>query len=118
MSVTMASVRNNLEEVVAGAGRIARLVAVGSMVTLAVAGLGTAPANADDLNIRQTMQLAAGSCTGMNATCVARCKKDNPLDKACPTDHCTPKLNECRSTGCWQQGQRYGGQKTCNLKLG
>ncbi len=118
MSGAIASVRNNLEEVATGAGRIARLVAVSSMAALVVVGLGTAAAKADDMNIHDTMQLAAGSCTGTYSVCVARCRKDNPTDKACPSDHCAPKLSECRSTGCWQEGQRYGGRKTCNLKLG
>jgi hypothetical protein len=63
-------------------------------------------------------QLAAGSCSGTYGQCVARCRKDNPQDKACPSDHCAPKLATCKTSGCWQEGQRYGGQQTCNLSRG
>lgn len=62
------------------------------------------------------IQLAAGSCTSTYNTCVARCRRDVPHDKACPSDHCAPKLATCKSDGCWQEGQRYGGGLTCNLK--
>jgi hypothetical protein len=59
---------------------------------------------------------AQSSCSALQAQCAARCKQRNPGDVNCVSDHCTPKLNECRATGCWQEGQRYGGQLTCNLK--
>ena len=57
----------------------------------------------------------AASCSDIHKTCVARCKRDNAADKLCPSDHCDPKLAQCRSTGCWQEGQRYGGALTCDL---
>lgn len=59
---------------------------------------------------------AQSSCSGFQATCAKRCKERAPTDKNCVSDHCTPKLQECRSTGCWQEGNLYGGAKTCNLK--
>jgi len=59
---------------------------------------------------------AQSSCSGFQSKCAQRCKERNPNDKNCVSDHCTPKLGACRSTGCWQEGQLYGGQKTCNLK--
>ena len=57
----------------------------------------------------------AGSCRAMQSTCAARCKERAPQDKNCVSDHCTPKLSECRQTGCWQEGKQYGGGKTCGL---
>ena len=65
-----------------------------------------------------TLVAAAGSCTGIYNTCVARCRKDVPDDKACPSDHCMPKLATCKTSGCWQEGARYGGKQTCDLKRG
>lgn len=59
--------------------------------------------------------LAALSCSAMQATCAARCKQRAPQDAGCVEDHCTPKLRQCRSTGCWQEGQLYGGRETCGL---
>ena len=58
---------------------------------------------------------AAESCSSFQATCAARCKQRNPGDADCVSDHCTPKLNECRTTGCWQEGKLYGGALTCKL---
>jgi len=63
-------------------------------------------------------QIAAASCTSHYSICVTRCRRDVPQDKACPTDHCVPKLSECKASGCWQEGPRYGGQLSCNLKRG
>ena len=60
--------------------------------------------------------LAADSCSSFQATCAARCKQRVPDDKNCVSDHCTPKLNDCRRTGCWQEGKLYGGALSCNLK--
>lgn len=62
-----------------------------------------------------TLQLAQTSCKAMQAMCAARCKQRVPDDKNCVSDHCTPKLVECRSTGCWQEGRQYGGKLSCNL---
>ena len=59
---------------------------------------------------------AAESCSSFQATCAARCKERLPGDKSCVSDHCTPKLAECRTTGCWQEGKLYGGALSCNLK--
>ena len=63
-----------------------------------------------------TFQVAQASCTATYNTCVARCRRDVPKDLACPSDHCVPKLASCKSSGCWQEGQRYGGKLMCNLK--
>lgn len=57
----------------------------------------------------------AASCTGSLNTCASRCRRDNPADKNCVSDHCTPKFQTCKSTGCWQQGGNYGNVLTCNL---
>ena len=57
----------------------------------------------------------AGSCSGFQATCAARCRTRAPTDKNCVSDHCSPKLAQCRNTGCWQEGAAYGGALTCNL---
>ncbi len=57
----------------------------------------------------------AGSCQSMFRTCAARCRERAPQDKNCVSDHCSPKLSECRQTGCWQEGALYGGGKQCGL---
>jgi len=57
----------------------------------------------------------AAGCSSSRNTCAARCKKDNPTDKNCVSDHCMPKYNQCKVTGCWQEGGRYGGGLTCNM---
>jgi hypothetical protein len=57
----------------------------------------------------------AGSCKATFDVCAARCKTRLPDDKNCTSDHCSPKLIECRSTGCWQEGRLYGGATTCGL---
>lgn len=85
-----------------------------SALCVVYAALIAAPALGMDKTAIQVA--AAGSCTSTYNTCVARCRRDVPHDKACPSDHCAPKLTTCRSSGCWQEGQRYGGQLTCNLK--
>lgn len=59
---------------------------------------------------------AAGSCKSHHSTCAQRCRKDNPTDANCVSDHCDPKLSACRQSGCWQDGRRYGGQEFCGLK--
>lgn len=62
------------------------------------------------------MASAQTSCSGFQSMCAKRCKQRAPDDRNCVSDHCTPKLQECRSTGCWQEGRLYGGRETCNLK--
>lgn len=57
----------------------------------------------------------AASCTNSLNTCVARCKTKYASDKSCVSDHCTPKFETCKSTGCWQQGGDFGNVLTCNL---
>jgi hypothetical protein len=57
----------------------------------------------------------AASCQGMFSQCAARCKTRAPTDKNCVSDHCSPKLGQCRQSGCWQEGAMYGGGKTCGL---
>ena len=61
------------------------------------------------------IEIAAGSCKGFQSSCAARCKTRAPTDANCVSDHCSPKLAQCRSTGCWQEGAAYGGALTCNL---
>ncbi len=58
---------------------------------------------------------AAQTCQSFQNTCAARCKVRVPDDPDCVSDHCTPKLEECRTTGCWQEGSLYGGKQTCGL---
>ncbi len=57
----------------------------------------------------------AGSCKATFDLCASRCRTRLPDDKNCTSDHCSPKLAECRSTGCWQEGRLYGGATTCGL---
>lgn len=57
----------------------------------------------------------AASCSNSMSTCVNRCKTKYASDKNCVSDHCTPKLNTCKTTGCWQQGGDFGNVLTCNL---
>jgi hypothetical protein len=57
------------------------------------------------------------SCQAFFNQCAARCAtnaKGEPQAK-CTADHCRPKLASCRQSGCWQEGQAFGGGKTCNL---
>lgn len=57
----------------------------------------------------------AASCSGSYNTCASRCKTKYAHDKNCISDHCSPKLATCKSTGCWQQGGDFGNVLTCNL---
>lgn len=82
---------------------------------LVLAAFIASPAQSRD---DSAFQVAAGSCSGTYNMCVARCKRDNPQDRACPSDHCAPKLATCKTSGCWQEGRRYGGKTTCDLKRG
>jgi hypothetical protein len=59
--------------------------------------------------------LAQSSCSGFLDKCVARGKRDRPDDRSYKADHCDPKFRECQASGCWQEGQRYGGALTCKL---
>jgi hypothetical protein len=64
------------------------------------------------------MKLAAagGSCSASYKLCVKRCRGlPNP---SCVSEVCGGKLDECNSTGCWQDAPRFGGQKTCGLRRG
>jgi hypothetical protein len=56
-----------------------------------------------------------GSCQSWFRTCTVRCKERAPLDKNCVADRCTPKLLECRQSGCWSEGALYGDTKQCGL---
>lgn len=88
------------------------------VATLIVSGailVGAAQARSD---ATVATRLAAETCASFQNTCAARCKKDNPQDEDCVSDHCSPKLAQCRSTGCWEEGRRYGGKQTCNLRRG
>ncbi|MBY0613293.1 MAG: hypothetical protein K2P80_14020 [Beijerinckiaceae bacterium] len=82
--------------------RLGAVLAAWAGLALAAGSVGTA--------------LAAESCSSFQKTCAARCQQRLPRDKDCMPDHCTPKLTECRATGCWQEGKLYGGALTCNLK--
>ncbi|MBX9618407.1 MAG: hypothetical protein K2X10_04585 [Hyphomicrobiales bacterium] len=62
-----------------------------------------------------TRAASGQSCGRIQSICAARCKTRAPTDTNCVADHCTPKLEECLTTGCWQEGRLYGGKLTCNL---
>ena len=57
----------------------------------------------------------AASCSNSFNTCVSRCKTKYASDKNCVSDHCSPKLATCKTSGCWQQGGDFGNVLTCNL---
>jgi len=57
----------------------------------------------------------AATCSGSFNTCASRCKTKYASDKNCISDHCSPKLATCKSSGCWQQGGDFGNVLTCNL---
>ncbi|HEX7792295.1 MAG TPA: hypothetical protein VF467_17405 [Afipia sp.] len=57
----------------------------------------------------------AATCSGSFNTCASRCKTKYATDKSCVSDHCSPKLATCKSSGCWQQGGDFGNVLTCNL---
>ena len=80
-----------------------------------VSGLIAATVLIAGLAIATFQSADAASCSGSLNICAARCKKDNPADKNCVSDHCTPKFQTCKTTGCWQQGGNYGNVLTCNL---
>jgi len=87
-----------------------------SAILLVYAALAAVPALGMESGTSQIV--AAASCSSHYTTCVMRCHRDAPQDKACPSDHCVPKLSECKANGCWQEGRRYGGQLACNLRRG
>lgn len=62
-------------------------------------------------------ELHASSCQALFSQCSARCVNNTKGEtKAkCTADHCSPKLASCRKSGCWTEGQAYGGATTCNL---
>jgi hypothetical protein len=63
-----------------------------------------------------SFKVAQGAtCQSWYSMCSQRCKTRLPDDKNCTSDHCSPKLSICKQTGCWQEGQQYGGGKTCGL---
>lgn len=82
---------------------------------LAAAWLMVLPAIAQQTPVPQAKANAGQSCGRIQSVCAARCKVRAPTDLNCVSDHCTPKLEECLSTGCWQEGKLYGGKLTCNL---
>ncbi|QCK84621.1 hypothetical protein E8L99_01875 [Phreatobacter aquaticus] len=55
---------------------------------------------------------AQTSCAGWNATCQARCRDAGNPECA---NYCTRQVTACRRTGCWTEGQRFGGRQHCNL---
>jgi hypothetical protein len=69
------------------------------------------------------VMLAAGadastSCQSFFSQCSARCVNNAKGESKakCTADHCSPKLASCRQSGCWTEGNAYGGGTTCNLK--
>jgi hypothetical protein len=68
------------------------------------------------LTVSVPQSAQGASCTSSLNTCAARCRKDNPQDRNCVSDHCTPKFDSCKASGCWQQGGKYGNVLTCNLE--
>ena len=80
-----------------------------------VTKLMSAAALAFMLALTLVMPADAATCSGSFNTCVSRCKTKYAADKSCVSDHCSPKLATCKSTGCWQQGGDFGNVRTCNL---
>lgn len=87
-------------------------LAIGLAAVMAGAFPGAASAEAGGLPV---LLAQAKSCKGMFDLCARRCRTRLPDDKNCTADHCTPKLATCRSDGCWQEGNLYGGQRHCGL---
>lgn len=85
------------------------------LAPLMLAAMVATAAAADPLPAGSFRVAAGGSCQASYRTCAARCKQRAPQDKSCAADHCAPKLDECRATGCWQEGALYGGAKQCGL---
>jgi hypothetical protein len=90
-----------------------RLAAAGAILFTAFTWSVGAEATPGTLRLAQA---TPGSCQGFQDMCARRCPQWAPNDPKCVADHCTPKLLECRRTGCWQEGQRFGGALTCNLR--
>ena len=57
----------------------------------------------------------AASCSNFQNTCASNCRAKHASDKDCVSDHCSPKLASCKSSGCWQQGGDFGNKLTCDL---
>jgi len=57
---------------------------------------------------------AQSSCGEWNSTCRARC--DQSSGGASCTKYCAGQMAQCRQSGCWTQGQRFGGARHCNLR--
>ena len=49
-----------------------------------------------------------GSCNAWRKICLSRTQGDEAF--------CGPKVEECRRTGCFTEGWKYGGQSHCGLK--
>jgi hypothetical protein len=96
-----------------------RFLLISCFLSGLLAGIMAISASAKAQNGPQSYSVAqagkAGSCKATFDVCAARCKTRLPDDKNCTSDHCSPKLIECRSTGCWQEGKLYGGALTCGL---
>jgi hypothetical protein len=58
---------------------------------------------------------AQSSCSAFHAICAQRCRTDHAENKNCSAEFCSPKLGQCRSSGCWQDAPSYGGALHCNL---
>lgn len=57
---------------------------------------------------------AQSSCSEWNSTCRARCNQTN--GGASCAKYCAGQMAQCRQSGCWTQGQRFGGARHCNLR--
>lgn len=89
--------------------RLSLFAAAGVMVVM------SASAGAQSLPTGSYRIAQGGSCQNWFSTCASRCKSRAPSDKNCVSDHCSPKLADCRKSGCWQEGAAYGGGRQCGL---
>ena len=54
---------------------------------------------------------SAASCSSWRATCVKRSKAVNPSY----LPECDAKFSACLSSGCFAEGERFGGANHCGL---
>ena len=93
--------------------RLTVLAAAAGAMAIAVASAAAQSGPPGSLRVAQ-----GGSCQALFSQCRSRCAepwRKEPAAK-CVRDHCTPKLNTCRRTGCWTEGANYGGGTHCSLK--
>jgi hypothetical protein len=102
----------NLQSGCENMNTIKLILCIGIVAVVATAIASAAPQSLPEGSYRIA---AAGSCKSWFSQCAARCKAGAPADRTCVTDHCVPKLAECRATGCWQEAGQYGGGRHCGL---